>query len=401
MVKVLFEAHVSYNWSVWWKEHRAVTIQPDGVYRHPVPADEGFPLPAPKIVWHGRAGIDDRPAANLKAEVDLPPGTLIRAGAVSEKSKRRQDEFRVESPLLVVEEGATWKAHDGDGYHTYVEVRIVNARPLTLQEAKKLASWEEDVVECVFRVHGVYELATAGWTVWPGVIVYGNPKVVEPCGSPQRLPRPAGDPMEARFELPPGTLIRASATAKDEKGEVTIRSPILVVEEGETWRGRDTLKNGWVEIEISGARPLTMQEAEELYAKLKLREALEFIERIRRLGMENYMGQPYPDQPVCCPRCGRQDRLVWACGDCARFDEDPKGRGPRVLKGVCVACTEELGTPVEFTPFEPEECPDSYRHGEGAWMTVSQDYGWLAVRCYRCFEPICVCHRPFNKEMLY
>lgn len=69
-----------------------------------------------------------------EAWVDLEVGTILRCGAVCAGGWRHAE---VRSPVLIVEDGASWTAEDYDGSRSVI-VEINGARPLTVQEAEAL-----------------------------------------------------------------------------------------------------------------------------------------------------------------------------------------------------------------------------------------------------------------------
>jgi|GEM_PF-5844688 len=66
---------------------------------------------------------------------------------------------------------------------------------------------------------------------------------------------------EAFWDLPEGTLLRCGATCAGGRRNATLKSPVLVVVEGAHWKGRAVDGTRWVQIEIEGARPITLEEA--------------------------------------------------------------------------------------------------------------------------------------------
>ena len=65
---------------------------------------------------------------------------------------------------------------------------------------------------------------------------------------------------EAWWELEEGTLLRVGAQCKGGWRCATVKSPVLVVEEGAVWEGEDVDGSRWVYIRIEGARPLRLEE---------------------------------------------------------------------------------------------------------------------------------------------
>jgi len=99
----------------WWARYPGLTETGEGSDRRVVA--EGEPSWLPRV----RDG---------EAWIDLPPGTVIRAGATHAGGFRRA---QISSPALIVEEGKEWTAVAKDGSrHLYVT--LAGARVATLED---------------------------------------------------------------------------------------------------------------------------------------------------------------------------------------------------------------------------------------------------------------------------
>ncbi len=97
--------------------------------------------------------------------------------------------------------------------------------------------------------------------------------------APRWLPRPRGQETyisrargtrvdgEAWVDLPPGTLLRCGATCAGGLRCARVASPVLIVAEGAVWEAEDHDGTRWVGVQVNGARPLTLAEAERLLAR--------------------------------------------------------------------------------------------------------------------------------------
>ncbi len=130
------------NGQVWWGCFRPedVVIEGMGSGRRVEIRREATPLWLPHPDGE-RTYISRRLGTRVDGEawVDLPVGSIVRAGAVCAGGLRRA---AVRTPPLIVEEGASWEGEDRDGTR-WVRVRITNARPLTLEEAERLLQSEQ------------------------------------------------------------------------------------------------------------------------------------------------------------------------------------------------------------------------------------------------------------------
>lgn len=125
------------NGKVWWAQFAPadLRIQGEGSGRKITIRPNATPRWLPKP-----SGEECRISRNLgtridgEAWVDLPAGSILRAGAECAGGYRRA---YIASPPLIVEEGALYREEEHDGLR-WVDLRVENARPLSLEEAEAM-----------------------------------------------------------------------------------------------------------------------------------------------------------------------------------------------------------------------------------------------------------------------
>ncbi len=99
--------------------------------------------------------------------------------------------------------------------------------------------------------------------IWDAALPFWLPK---PAGKETYISRRLGTRIdgEAWYDLPAGAIVRAGAICAGGMRQAVVKSPPLIVEEGAEWVGESHSGTRWVRIRIINARPLTVEEAEQI-----------------------------------------------------------------------------------------------------------------------------------------